>query len=278
MQDNDGSAKSSVVSASATWTMLIDAISAAGGPAYQYRQIDPVDDQDGGQEGGNIRQGFLYRTDRGLAFIDRGAAGATTANAVLDNGGAPQLQYSPGRIDPANVAFADNRKPLAGEFTFNGQTLFVIANHWKSKGEDQPLFGRYQPPPRTTETQRNQQATVVGNFVQSIRAIDSNALVIVLGDLNDFEFSTPLATFKTLSGLCNEIEALPPEQRYTYIYDGNSQALDHILVSPRLAARRVRVNVVRVNAEFAARLSDHDPVLAVYDWTIYPAYLPIIFR
>jgi hypothetical protein len=278
IQDNDGSSKTSVVSASTTWTMLIDAITAAGGPTYQYRQIDPVDDQDGGQAGGNIRVGFLFRTDRGLAFVDRSGADATTANVVINNGGVPQLQYSPGRIDPTNVAFTDNRKPLAGEFTFDGQTLFVIANHWKSKGEDQPLFGRYQPPTQTTETQRTQQATVVGNFVQSIRAIDSNALVIVLGDLNDFEFSTPLGTLKTLGGLVDEIESLSQNERYTYTYEGNSQALDHILVSPRLAARRVRVDVLRVNAEFATRPSDHDPVMAVYDWTMMPLFLPMVFR
>lgn len=279
IQDNDGAANTSVVSASTTWTMLIDAISAAGGPTYQYRQIDPVDDQDGGQTGGNIRVGFLFRTDRGLGFVDRGAAGATTANAVINNGGVPQLQYSPGRIDPTNAAFTDSRKPLAGEFTFNGQTLFVIANHWKSKGEDQPLFGRYQPPTLTTETQRTQQATLVGNFVQSIRAIDPNALVIVMGDLNDFEFSTPLSILKTLGGLTDEIESLAQNERYTYTYEGNSQALDHILVSPFLATRRVRVDVLHINAEFAARLSDHDPILAVYDLTsIPPLYLPIIFR
>ena len=44
---------------------------AAGGPTYQYRQIDPVDGADGGEPGGNIRVGFLFRTDRGLAFVDR---------------------------------------------------------------------------------------------------------------------------------------------------------------------------------------------------------------
>lgn len=279
IQDNDGSSKTSVVDASTTWTTLINAITAAGGPTYQYRQIDPADDQDGGQAGGNIRVGFLFRTDRGLAFVDRGAAGSTTANAVINNGGAPQLQYSPGRIDPTNPAFTGSRKPLAGEFTFNGQTLFVITNHWKSKGEDQPLFGRYQPPTLTTEAQRNQQAMVVGNFVQSILAIDPNALAIVMGDLNDFEFSTPLSTLKTLSGLTDEIESLAQAERYTYTYEGNSQALDHILVSPRLATRRVRVDVVRVNAEFATRLSDHDPIVAVYDLTMSsPLYFPIILR
>lgn len=276
IQDNDGAKKSSVVDASITWTMLINAIVAAGGPTYQYRQIDPLDDQDGGQEGGNIRQGFLFRTDRGLAFVDRSGAGSTTANAVINNGGKPQLQYSPGRIDPMNVAFTDSRKPLAGEFTFNGHTLFVIANHWKSKSEDQPLFGRYQPPTRTTEAQRNQQATVVGNFVASIRAIDPNAFVIVLGDLNDFEFSTPLSTLKMLGGLVNEIETLPQNERYTYVYEGNSQTLDHILVSPALAARRVRVDVVHTSAEFAARWNDHDAVVAVYNFS--RVFLPLVAR
>jgi len=277
IQDNDGAVNSTIVDASTTWTMLIEAIVTAGGPMYQYRQINPVDDQDGGQTGGNIRQGFLFRTDRGLAFVDRPGAGATTANAVINNGGVPQLQYSPGRIDPTNAAFTDSRKPLAGEFVFNGYTLFVIANHWKSKSEDQPLFGRYQPPTLTTEAQRNQQATVVGDFVASIRAVDPNALVIVLGDLNDFEFSTPLSTLKTLGGLVNEIESLPANERYTYVYEGNSQTLDHILVSSALAARRARVDVVHTSAEFAARWTDHDAVVAVYNFG-YTLFFPFIAR
>ncbi len=75
IQDNDGATNTSVTDASTTWNMLIGAISAAGGPAYQFRQIDPVDDQDGGEPGGNIRVGFLFRTDRGLEFIDRPGGG-----------------------------------------------------------------------------------------------------------------------------------------------------------------------------------------------------------
>jgi predicted extracellular nuclease len=71
IQDNDGAANTSVVDASQTWNMLIAAVAAAGGPAYQYRQIDPVDDADGGEPGGNIRVGFLFRTDRELEFVDR---------------------------------------------------------------------------------------------------------------------------------------------------------------------------------------------------------------
>ncbi|MBI5653890.1 MAG: hypothetical protein HZC40_26095, partial [Chloroflexi bacterium] len=100
IQDNNGTTNDGTVAANTTWTTLITAITTAGGPAYQYRQIDPANNADGGATGGNIRQGFLYRTDRGMAFVDRGSATATTVNSVINNSGVPQLQYSPGRIDP----------------------------------------------------------------------------------------------------------------------------------------------------------------------------------
>jgi predicted extracellular nuclease len=277
VQDNNGATNDSVVDASTTWNMLITAIQNAGGPTYQYRQIDPVDDQDGGEAGGNIRQGFLFRTDRGLAFVDRVGAGSTTANSVVNSSGVPQLQYSPGRIDPANSAFSASRKPLAGEFTFGGAPLFAIANHWNSKGGDNPLFGHYQPLVLSSETKRNQQATVVRDFVSQILAVDPNARVIVLGDLNDFEFSTPLNTLKNNGMLISLIEVLPQNERYTYVYEGNSQTLDQIVVSTALSVRRVRVDVVHVNAEFATRWSDHDPVVAVFDLA-RSLFLPIIFK
>ncbi len=69
-----------------------------------------------------------------------------TPNDVVDTPGGPQLLYSPGRIDPTNPAFTSSRKPLAGEFEFRGETFFVIGNHFNSKGGDDPLFGRFQPP------------------------------------------------------------------------------------------------------------------------------------
>ena len=47
--------------------MLVCAIQAVGGPAYQFRQIDPEDNGDGSQPGGNIQVGFLFRTMRGLS-------------------------------------------------------------------------------------------------------------------------------------------------------------------------------------------------------------------
>jgi len=134
----------------------------------------------------------------------------------------------------------------------------VIANHFNSKGGDQPLFGRFQPPARVTETQRNQQAQVVHDFVAAIEAADPDAGVVVLGDLNDFEFSQALATLR--AGVLHPlIETLPQQERYTYDFEGNSQALDHILLSDALFARPFAYDVVHVNAEFADQASDHDP-------------------
>ena len=260
IQDNTGATDDGVVDASTTWNKLITAIQTAGGPTYQYRQIDPVNDQDGGATGGNIRVGFLYRTDRGLTFIDRPGASSTTANVVTGSGASTQLQYSPGRIDPTNAAFSTSRKPLAGEFMFQGQHLFVIANHWNSKGGDDPLFGVDQPPVLSSEVQRNQQATVVHNFVNAILNADPNAYVAVMGDLNDFQFSPALATLKGSPAILTDmIDTLPLAERYTYVYEGNSETLDHILVSSGLLSKPYVYDVVHVNSEFATQASDHEP-------------------
>src|SRR5207247_1568229 len=82
------------------------------------REIDPANDQDGGEPGGNIRQVFLFRTDRGLSFVDRPGATATTPTGVTGSGASTQLTLSPGRIDPTNPngAWTSSRKPLVGEF------------------------------------------------------------------------------------------------------------------------------------------------------------------
>jgi hypothetical protein len=264
IQDNDGPtdpATSTVTDATLTLQQLIAAIQAAGGPTYEFSQIDPVDDADGGQPGGNIRVGFLFRTDRGLDLVDRPGATSLTPNGVTGKNNNVQLLYSPGRIDPANAAWTASRKPLAAEFRYRDKTIFVIVNHFNSKGGDQPLFGRFQPPVRSTEVQRHQQAQVVDDFVDEILAANKNARVVVLGDLNDFEFSE---TLEILTGgvLTNLMNTLPKAERYSYVFEGNSQVLDQVAVSGKLDKRETSYDVVRVNAEFSDQASDHDPQVA----------------
>jgi uncharacterized protein len=257
IQDNSGATDDGTVAANQTLQKLVTAITAAGGPAYQWRQIDPVNDADGGQPGGNIRQVFLFRTDRGLSFVDRPGGTATAAVGVDASG----LTLSPGRVAPANTAWNASRKPLAGQFTFHGRTVFAVANHFNSKGGDDPLFGHNQPPNFPSETQRHQQAGLVRTFVNQVQAAIPNASVIVLGDINDFDFSqtTDILVGSGAGALTDLPRTLPVAQRYTYVFQGNSEVLDHILIGGALATGTFAYDVVHVNSEFPDQSSDHEP-------------------
>jgi predicted extracellular nuclease len=261
VQDDSGFTDNGVTSGAQTWARLIAAIQAAGGPLYEFRQIDPLNNQDGGAPGGNIRVGFLFRTDRGLSFVDRPGGDATTPTAVVDHPSGPMLSLSPGRIDPANPAYAETRKSLAGEFRFRGKKLFAVVVHFSSKGDDQPLFGRFQPPTRLSEVARHGQAEVVADFVSELRDADPNAYVVVLGDINDFQFSETVDILGE-GGLTTFVNSLPANERYSYVFEGNSQVLDQILATDVVLDRLVEYDVVHVNAEFAVQASDHEPSVA----------------
>jgi len=62
------------------------------------------------------------------------------------------------------------------------------------------------------------------------------------------------------------MNTLPKPERYSYVFEGNSQVLDRILVSnPLLSSFPVEYDPVDVNAEFADQASDHDPQVARLD-------------
>jgi predicted extracellular nuclease len=256
IQDDTGAKNDGTVSAAQTVKKFTDAIVAAGGPAYEWRSVDPVNNEDGGQPGGNIRQVFLFNPER-VSFNDRAGGDATTATGVVRERGHAALTLSPGRIDPANDAWEDSRKPLAGEFTFRGRTVFVIANHFGSKGGDESLVSHHQPPVRSSEAQRLKQAQAVNAFVKDVLDADHKADVVVLGDINDFEFSETTKALTDGGALFPAIKSLPRSERYSYVYQGNSQVLDQILTSP--AIRDFSYDSVHINAEFSDQNSDHDP-------------------
>jgi predicted extracellular nuclease len=259
IQDDNGATDDGTVDATQTVTKLIDAIVAAGGPRYDWRSINPVNDQDGGEPGGNIRQVFLFNPAR-VSFTDRPGGDSTTAVGVTKVHGHAALTVSPGRIDPASDAWKSSRKPLAGEFVFHGRTVIVIGNHFASKGGDQGLTSQYQPPARSSETQRHLQAAEVNSFVKDILKVQKNADVIALGDMNDFEFSDTARILEGDGELWSAIKSLPKSERYTYDYQGNEQVLDQILISPSI--RRgcdFQYDSVHINAEFHDQISDHDP-------------------
>lgn len=262
--DDSYSQNDGVVSPTGNLNRLIAAIAAAGGPStYRFAQIDPANNTNGGWTGANIRVAYLYNAAR-VAFPEKAGGNATRAvGAVLENGNL-DLDVNPGLVDPDS--FAGSRKPLAARFVFNGHDVFVVNNHLASKGGDHPLFGMTQPPVLASEAERLVQARAVNAFADSLLALDPEALVVVAGDMNDFGFSAPLQTVLGDDLVDLVAETLPQAERYSYVYNGNSQQLDHLLASPALRAADPLVDIVHRNAEFdpSIRVSDHDPVVASF--------------
>lgn len=115
--------------------------------------------------------------------------------------------------------------------------------------------------------------------------------VLVMGDFNAFEFSGGYVdVMGTITGapspsnhvvaasadlvapnLFNLIETLPAEERYSFVFEGTAQALDHVLVSQDLRPHVRRFLYVRANAdapeilrndpESPERISDHDAAM-----------------
>ncbi|MFF0436680.1 endonuclease/exonuclease/phosphatase family protein [Streptomyces sp. NPDC004327] len=256
IQDDNGAKNDGTVTAGETLKKFTAAIEAAGGPAYQWRSIDPQNGKDGGEPGGNIRQVFLFNPAR-VSFVDRPGGDATTPVGVTGEKGDAHLTVSPGRIDPANTAWENSRKPLAGEFRFRGRTVIVVANHLTSKGGDESIVSQHQPPNRSSDAKRLLQAQAVNAFVKDIEAVDKQANVLVVGDMNDFEFSGTTQAMTDGGALYPAMLSLPESERYSYVYQGNSQVLDQILTSP--GVHHFEYDSVHINAEFADQNSDHDP-------------------
>ena len=271
VQDNNGSSAGNSA-ANESYERLIQAIVDAGGPRYSYLNIDPINNADGGAPNANIRVGFLYNSQR-VSLPEGIQLGNATSAVGYENG---KLTLNPGRIDPTNEAFNSSRKPLAAQFVFQGEDVIVIANHWNSKSGDTPLFGATQPPVNSSEIQRKKIAQVVYDFVHDIKTKNPDANIVSVGDFNDYQFAEALKIHEGqwMTNMINKVEA---PDRYTYLYQGNSQVLDHILVSNNLVSKTV-IDILHINADFtemAGRASDHDPVLVQIDLSREEVIVPI---
>ncbi|RMF43054.1 MAG: hypothetical protein D6755_10760, partial [Anaerolineae bacterium] len=156
-----------------------------------------------------------------------------------------------------------SRPPLMLHVRIGSREVYVINNHFTS------MAGGVE----ATEPRRNAQAAWNVKLVQDIQAQNPDAWIVVLGDLNSFYDSLPLDTLRA-AGLRHVFESLPEAERYTYIYQGEAQTLDHILVTEPMWNALARVEVLHVNADFTLpdendtsprRKSDHDPVVAVFE-------------
>jgi uncharacterized protein len=236
IQDADGAGTGSNLSGTVTAQLLIDAIVAAGGPRYVYVEVAPTTpNSTGGEPNGNIRNGYFYNPDR-VSYV---AGSATAIDGSTYNG---------------------TRRPLAAQFEFNGQTILAIDVHFTSRIGSDPTTGATQPPSNAGDSARTAQAGGVAAYVNNQLATNPNLNVAVLGDFNGFWFENAVGTLVTTAGLNRASDLLPEEERYSYVFDGNAQQIDHILLSNGLYAG-ARYDAVHINAEFsgATRPSDHDP-------------------
>jgi predicted extracellular nuclease len=280
IQDDNGATNDAVVDANVTLSTLTSAIASAGGAQYSFVDIVPVDDQDGGQPGGNIRVAYLYNPAV-IELVSPNPGSSTDAVQAVSSPNGPRLNFNPGRIAPSDSAWAASRKPLVAQWRFvsgsntstsasanrpsSASTFFTVNVHLTSKGGSTSLHGDPRPPLNGGVSQRQAQASLVANFTSSLLALDSNAKIIVAGDFNEFSFVQPLITFAEQSGLIEADVAArePVTERYTYLFDMNSQQLDHMWVSRGVSRRNVRLEHVHVNTwvESGAEASDHDPSL-----------------
>jgi predicted extracellular nuclease len=167
-------------------------------------------------------------------------------------------------------------------------TLTAIVNHLKSYGGiDDAKDGL------RVQTKRAQEADWLASFVADRAKADPNERILVCGDFNAFvvndgyndligtligtpdqNVAVPGKTFKT--GLIDLalLKALPVSERYSYVFDGSAQVLDHMLINGKLAQRLLKFGYARVDADFPVawagddtrpeRLSDHDAPVAFF--------------
>ena len=259
-----------------TLQTLASKISADGGPSYSSHLID-------GNDPGGIDVGFLVKTSIVVGATPRVTVGTVT-----------QLGLTATYLNPTSNTqdLLNDRPPLVLTATVNSATggsanVTVIANHLRSfLGINDPLDGA------RIRAKRLAQADFVANLVQTRQAADPNERIVILGDFNAYEFNDGLvdsmgsiigaptpANLVTLAGADlvnpNLTRMIDAAADYSYLFDGFTQSIDHILVSQGLinnSSARSLVHV-KLNADYPevarsnyapgadTRLSDHDALV-----------------
>ena len=261
-----------------------DAI-AAGQPDPQYAAY-----LEEGNDVGGIDVGFLVKTADAAPGKPRVETLAVTqfgkaTTWVEPAGGTSLLNDRPPLLLQAIVHFNDGRSfPLS-----------VLVVHQRSlNGSDGDDANGVR-----VRAKRQKQAEFVANLVQSRQTADPTERLLVLGDFNAFEFNDGLTdVMGTITGLPSADAATvvpgdgvdlvnpdlddltflqPPEQSYSFAFDGNVQSLDHVVANAALMSATdlatLAIGHARLNADFPAtarndaatptRLSDHDPALVL---------------
>ncbi len=230
------------------------------GSDYRFLNIDPVPNQDGGELGGNIRVAMIYNASR-VGFQRVGNATALDETYLLKDG---RLNQNPGRLYPNDPYFRSSRKPLVAEFTFKGQSIFVIGVHLNSKLGDSSPWSAEQPVFFGSEVMRSRLTKRIHEFAQEVLFLNKGARLLVVGDFNGYWFEKSLQALggTLLQNLMTYKDLLPSNEWYSTNYDGNSASIDHIFASQALLNMSPEVEIVHLNSNFMDKVSDHDPVIS----------------
>jgi predicted extracellular nuclease len=226
-------------------------------------------------------------------FIETGIIGGDAIKVALI--------YQPASVTPVgdfeilttadDPRFLDdqNRPPLAQTFSENlsGRKLTVVVNHLKSKGSDcnhldDPDTGDGQGNCNKT---REAAAEAIVDWLDSDPTDSDDPDFMVIGDLNSYAREDPIVAFED-GGYVDLIREFIGSESYTYIFDGWSGNLDHMLGTESVVPQVTDVtewhintdepSVIDYNTEFktqdlyqpdAFRSSDHDPVIVGLDLT-----------
>lgn len=259
---------------------------------YSYLWQDSVDAR-------GIDVALFYQTERVTVLSWELRQGCTTLVDGLGPDGNGDV------FNPANALTCDtdgdgendgnrlfSRQPLVahvaiceGVCSAGGTTreLWIIAVHFKSKSEDTDAV-QYTLPRRVA------QAQFVAGVYTEIVGSEPGTEGIVLGDFNDYPVSQPLQIL-TDAGLANQMTRVPHERAFTYNFQGVSQIIDHVLVSPGLLGKineGLFPDIIHLNADYPVswegddatprRATDHDPVVLRVVTLPYAIWLPTIVR
>ena len=163
--------------------------------------------------------------------------------------------------------------------------LTVIVNHFKSyRGINAPKSGN------RVQNKRRMQAELLAKFISERQTQNPNEKIAVIGDFNAFQFNDGYNDLiGTLKGkpdknvvapaqnvyktnLVNLVDYIKPSSRYSYVFGGSAQVLDHILINKPARRHATKFGYARLNVDFPKifanddtrpeRVSDHDvPVL-----------------
>ena len=192
---------------------------------------------------------------RGIAtgFLVKNGTTATNGRLIGKEAGSPWGSSTVCDLHPGPLF---DRAPYALDIRKGDLSFTAMSNHWASQSHETAC--------------RDEEAKYVRLRTAELQQQGRN--VLVAGDLNDFEFSTPLATLTQGGVLTNLWYDAPAGLAYSYKFNGHLQTLDHIVVTAGLKSRLKDMRYVHFDNDVFERtptdgtgISDHDPPLATFE-------------